>query len=227
MQPVFSQPYTQSTQPLVSLSPDGKRVAVTTQAGRQSAVSVWTLATHTAIVVHPSQPGEITSLAWSSDNSELATASDNGEMRIIDLWSVTRGTSIADPMTVPYVPVPFRVLNMAWSSDNVHLAYALDDGEVRVWDRRSYNHLLFHSTADQSASANITWSALVAWSPDGKHVATTTQHGLIQIWDATTGDLLSTYQGHHQQVNALSWSADGKHISSASADGLVLVWKAS
>jgi WD40 repeat protein len=226
MQPIFSQPYTQSTQPLVSLSPDGKRVAVTTPAGRQSAVSVWTLATQTAIVVHPSQPGEITSLAWSSDNSELATASDNGEMRIIDLWSVTRGTSIADPMTVPYVPVPFRVLNMAWSSDNVHLAYALDDGEVRVWDRRSYNHLLFHSTTDQSSAATANWSAVVAWSPDGKHVATTTQHGIVQIWDATTGDLLTTYQGHHQQINALSWSSDGKHISSASIDGLVLVWKA-
>jgi WD40 repeat protein len=226
MQPVFSQPYTQSTLPLVSLSPDGKRVAVTTPAGRQSAVSVWTLATHTAIVVHPSQPGEITSLAWSSDNSELATASDNGEMRIIDLWSVTRGTSIADPMTVPYVPVPFRVLNMAWSSDNVHLAYALDDGEVRVWDRRSYNHLLFHSTTDQSSTATANWSAVVAWSPDGRHVATTTQHGIVQIWDATTGDLLTTYQGHHQQIKALSWSSDGKHISSASIDGLVLVWKA-
>jgi WD40 repeat protein len=226
MQPVFSQSYTQPIQPLVSLSPDGKRVAVTTPAGRQSAVSVWTLATHTAIVLHPSQPGEITSLAWSSDNSELATASDNGEMRIIDLWSVTRGTSIADPMTVPYVPVPFRVLNMAWSSDNVHLAYALDDGEVRVWDRRSYNHLLFHSTIDQSSAATANWSAVVAWSPDGKHVATTTQHGIVQIWDATTGDLLTTYQGHHQQINALSWSSDGKQISSASIDGLVLVWKA-
>jgi hypothetical protein len=227
MQPVFSQPYTQSILPLVSLSPDGKRMAVTTPAGRQSAVSVWTLATHTGLVFHPSQPGEITSLAWSSDNSELATASDNGEMRIIDLWSVTRGTSIADPMTVPYVPVPFRVLNMAWSSDNVHLAYALDDGEVRVWDRRSYNHLLFHSTADQSSAANANWSAVVAWSPDGKRVATTTQHGIVQIWDATTGDLLSTYQGHHQQIKALSWSSDGKYISSASADGLILVWKAS
>jgi WD40 repeat protein len=115
---------------------------------------------------------------------------------------------------------------MAWSSDNIHLAYALDDGEVRVWDRRSYNHLLFHSAADQAAPSNATWSAVVAWSPDGKHVATTTQHGIIQIWNAATGDLLSTYQGHHQQINALSWSSDGKQISSASTDGLVLVWKA-
>jgi COMPASS component SWD3 len=57
-------------------------------------------------------------------------------------------------------------------------------------------------------------------------VATTTQHGIVQIWDATTGDLLTTYQGHHQQIKALSWSSDGKHISSASIDGLVLVWKA-
>ncbi len=227
MQPMFSLPSAHSASPLVSLSPDGKRIAIATQTGHRDAITVWTLATHASIVVHPSQPGEITSLAWSSDNAELAAASDNGEMRTIDLWNVMRGTSIADPLAVPYVPVPFRVLNMAWSSDNVHLAYALDDGEVRVWDRRSYNHLLFHSTSDQSAPSNATWSAVVAWSPDGKHVATTTQHGLIQIWDATTGDLLSTYQGHHQQINALSWSSDGKRISSASADGLVLVWNVS
>jgi HEAT repeat protein len=227
IQPVLTLHSTPSA--LVAWSPDGKRVAITTQASGQSAVMVWTLATHSSLVVHPSQSGEITSLAWASDNTELAAASDNGEMRNIDIWSTTQGIPVAHTMPVPFVPVPFRVLNMAWSSDGIHLAYALDDGEVRVWDRGTYNHLLLHSTTtDQSSSLSstgATWSPVIAWSPDGKRVATTTSRGAIQVWDATTGDLLLTYQDHHQQINALTWSADGSRIASAGVDGLVLVWK--
>lgn len=229
MQPALSLHYAPSALPLVAWSSGGKRAAITTQTDGQSTVTVWTLATHSSIVVHPSQSGEITSLAWTSDNTELAAASDNGELRNIDIWSTTQGMPIAHTMPVPYVPVPFRVLNMAWSSDGIHLAYALDDGEVRVWDRGTYNHLLLHSTTtDQSASSSstgTTWSPVIAWSPDGKRVATTTSRGAIQVWDATTGDLLQTYQGHHQQINALTWSADGSRIASAGMDGLMLVWK--
>jgi WD40 repeat protein len=229
MPPVLTLHAASSVLPLVAWSPDGKRVAITTQAGGKSAVMVWTLATHSSRMLHPSQSGAITSLAWTGDNTELAAASDNGEMRNIDIWSTAQSSPVANPMPVPYVPVPFRVLNMAWSSDGIHLAYALDDGEVRVWDRGTYNHLLLQAaTSDQSVGASSTgtnWSAVIAWSPDGKRVAATTQSGAIQIWDAMTGDLLLTYRGHHQQIDALTWSADGSRIASAGVDGLMLVWK--
>src|SRR5581483_10529927 len=81
MQPFLSLRYGSSIQPLVSWSPDGRRVAYTTPMSNQGTVSVWTLAMRTSIIVHPSRPGTVTSVAWSSSNTELATASDDGVLR--------------------------------------------------------------------------------------------------------------------------------------------------
>lgn len=60
----------------------------------------------------------------------------------------------------------------------------------------------------------------LAWSPDGTRLAIANSGNMgevFQVWDATTGKLVSTYNGQFASACCLAWSPDGKRIVSAGA----------
>ncbi|WP_105968794.1 nSTAND1 domain-containing NTPase [Streptomyces geranii] len=158
---------------------------------------------------------DINAVAWSPDGTRLATASDDGTIRI---W---HGDERPPPRTGPTVLAPdgtnSRVQTVTWSPDGNHLASGARDGTVTVWDAATgtaLGTLTGHGDAVQA----------VAWSPDGRRVATASSDHTVRIWDPTALVELTLLTGHERQVRDLAWSPDGERVASASDDGTVRVW---
>lgn len=163
-------------------SPDGKRLAASTQ----GKIWLWDLATgsYTPIFVAPLPGEKIRALAWSPNGRYLAVGSDL--IRVIEpasgrpLWSYSPD--------YPYLPVPgqpTQTTALAWSPDGNRLAMA-----TQHFDRRCFvNVWNVHSTAPGNSFPDASCSngvSSLSWSSDSRYVASTDGQN-IQAWDAQSG----------------------------------------
>lgn len=47
---------------------------------------------------------------------------------------------------------------------------------------------------------------------------------LVKIWDAYTGEILKTFESHHEGINDVAWSSEGDFLASASDDKSIILW---
>ena len=68
----------------------------------------------------------------------------------------------------------------------------------------------------------------MAFSPNGHILASAglSRSANLQLWDATTGRLLTTLDGHADQVRSLAFSPDGTRLASAGSDRTIRLWDA-
>jgi WD40 repeat protein len=67
----------------------------------------------------------------------------------------------------------------------------------------------------------------VAFSPDSNALASGSDDGTVRVWDVTTGDLLTTLEGHTDIVWSVAFNpVDGRVLASGSRDGTVRLWAA-
>ena len=71
---------------MICLSPDGSRLAVSSESER--GLDIWDLKTGTRLYSLPEEAGTVYWLAWSSDSRRVAIARDNGKIAIWDLNTV-------------------------------------------------------------------------------------------------------------------------------------------
>jgi WD40 repeat protein len=64
----------------------------------------------------------------------------------------------------------------------------------------------------------------VAITPDGKQIVSASRDKSIKIWDAKTGDLLKILKGHLEGVTCVLITPNGKQIISGGSDRLIRVW---
>ncbi|MBO0778074.1 MAG: serine/threonine protein kinase [Ktedonobacteraceae bacterium] len=156
--------------------------------------------------------GEANALAWSSNSKRIVTAETNGYVRI---WSLDGDKQHADYT----LQGSGEQLSVDWSKKTQRIVIGAEQ-QVALWDVNT-NSKAFSQTYDRFA-------APVAWSPDGEYVASVSSNVAsytIQIWHASTGQVVSTCEGHSDLVSALAWSPDGKVLASASSDKTVRLWQ--
>jgi serine/threonine protein kinase len=113
----------------------------------------------------------VRTLAWSPNNTQLASGGEDNTVRI---WALTGGNT----PTVIYRQHSGTVLAVAWSPDGQKIASASADGTVHIWKASDGSDLYVYK-GHNGNEVNT-----VAWSADGKYLASGSADKTVQIWSA-------------------------------------------
>ena len=153
----------------------------------------------------------VTSVVFSHDSRQLASASDDSTVKI---WDAATGECLqtleghSDSVT-----------SVAFSHDSRQLASASDDRTVKIWDAATGECL-------QTLEGHSDWVTSVAFSHDSRQLASASGDRTVKIWDAATGECLQTLEGHSDSVRSVVFSHDSRQLASASDDRTVKIWDA-
>merc|ERR1712096_179770 len=167
-------------------------------------------------------PAPIKSVTYSPDGTTLASASDDGSIK---LWDAVTGQELQQsPLSGHNGPIS----SVAYSPDGTTLASASFDGTIKLWDAATGQEL---QQSPLSGHSDIVFS--VTYSPDGTTLASasfsvlakqalkanfhdpndptkvTTSLSNIQLWDVDSGSLRETLSGHTAPIKSVAYSPDG------------------
>lgn len=186
----------------VSFSPDGQRLATTTDDGT---VQLWNLFGQ-QLAEWKGHQGKVYEVWFSPDGQRLATAGRDGTAK---LWNLAG-------QQLDQFDGHRWVLSVSFSPDGQHLATAGVDGTVRLWNL---------STQQQIAQFNChhlgVWS--VSFNADGQLIATAGVDGTARLWNLS-GQQIAQFNGHQGQVWRVSFSPGGRRIATAGEDGTARLW---
>lgn len=157
--------------------------------------------------------GEVTALAWCPAAAMIASASEDGTVRV---WDARTGVTCLVERQACVV-----VRTLSWSPDGCFLAIGCDDNSIRVLDMlKPYSAVSYYGHARGRYGIDA-----LAWSPDGCRMASAGDDASVQIWDVHSGQHLLTYDGHREQwALVAAWSPDGRWLASGGDD--IHVWNA-
>lgn len=148
----------------------------------------------------------ILSLAFSPDGQRVASASEDGSLK---LWSFA-----GEPLlTFPLYGSAMTAVDFHPQGDR--LVSGSRQGEVLLW--QSDGQLL------QTLAGHHGGITDVQFSPDGQHLASSSHDNSVRLW-SDQGKLAKVLMGHEDQVTQIQFSLDGQQLASASLDDSVKLW---
>jgi WD40 repeat protein/basic membrane lipoprotein Med (substrate-binding protein (PBP1-ABC) superfamily) len=162
-----------------------------------------------------SHTNRVNAVAYSPDGLRLASASDDGTVKI---WKIEPSGEIREEWSIITQANRGRH-GLAFSPDGKHLATASGFGIVGIWDVLTGQEFLI-------LKGHSDWISAVAFSPDGRRLVTGSEDRTAIVWDAVTAQPLATLSGHSDQVTDAAFNQDGSRLVSASLDGTARIWDA-
>ncbi|MDI1446374.1 protein kinase [Polyangium sp. 6x1] len=174
-----------------------------------SELARWALQSGPARVVL-THPALVMSAAYSPDGKRIATASEDGIVRV---WNADgRG----EPLLLRGQEA---VQSVAWSPDGRRIAGASWDKTVRIWNSDGAGRPMIFSGHEDAVRS-------VAWSPDGSRLVSASRDKTARIWRSDgTGEPV-ILRGHEQGLRSAAFSPDGARVVTASEDKTARVWNA-
>ncbi len=171
---------------------------------------------HSEVRLLPGHTQRVNSVVYSPDGQRMATASDDGTVRIWragtdELVSILRGHTGC-------------VNEVQFDPSGTWLATASCDRTAKRWDLTSGSEL---ATYPHDSPVFC-----LAISPDGSTLATGTGDGmlgttlpdLVTTWDVATGQRNWQLLGHASDIMSAAYSPDGATLATGSSDGTVREW---
>ncbi len=156
-----------------------------------------------------SQP--VVSALWSTDGTQILTASRDGTARI---WNAR-----TDEQPKLFAAHKEALTGAWWSPNERRIVTTSLDNTARVWDVETGEQKFV--LQDHTGAVNQ-----AAWSPDGKHIVTVSSDSTAIMWDAETGKRLRRYVGHAAPVRRIVFEPRGNRFATGGDDGVVCVWTA-
>ena len=148
------------------------------------------------------QYGDVRGVAFSPDNSLLASAATDKKAR---LWLMPAGTFSRS------LHHSNKVNSVDFSPDGTLLATACADGMARLWN----------VSAGTVARVINGGGTTARFSADGRLLLTVNEAGAIQVWRVADGALLQTYPD--TAAWALAVAPNGKYFAYGTASGVVVL----
>ncbi|MGE5465049.1 MAG: TIR domain-containing protein, partial [Syntrophothermus sp.] len=169
-------------------------------------ITFWNLRAKGDSITPSDHKGGAVAIAFSRDNSKVATAGNDNRVVIISPKERKQLLQILTQSTVR---------DLAFSPDGSWLFTGADDHRARVWDVENGKELL--SMSHDGAVSKV------AVSPNGQWLATTSEDRTTRIWDRTTGSQIFQIPLRDSGA-AVAFSSDGRYLVSADKSGAINIW---
>jgi WD40 repeat protein len=152
--------------------------------------------------------GGVVALYFIEEGELLATASDDGTVRI---WDVVTGEE--------HYRIEFgsSITSLQYNEATDRLAAASIDGSAGIWDAATGDNLVF---VVHEAEINA-----IDFRPDGQQLVTGSMDGTAKLWDALTGELVRTWEAG-AEVLSLAYSPDGTRVVVSDRNGQLSILNA-
>jgi WD40 repeat protein/serine/threonine protein kinase len=230
-----------------ALSPDGSQIATTDDTSAQ----IWDAHTYQRLWVL-AHGDVVYGVVYSTDGARLATAANDGRVRI---WDAASGGLVRELQHEGTRP---RYYIVVFSPDGSRVAAIDASGEVTdVWDvatgalLTSVHHLAAEISSlvfsgdgawlatsggnDAYVLDTHTWSQALriegpvrslSFDPHGPRLAVGTAGGDSAIWDIPSGHRVHHLRESGESVDCIAWSPNGQLVATASSDGTEQVFSA-
>ncbi|WP_339326159.1 WD40 repeat domain-containing protein [Streptomyces avermitilis] len=126
---------------------------------------------------------DVTAVAWSREGTHLATASDDGTVRVLEVGGGHPDTA-RDPVVLTRDGV--RIRCVAWSPEGHRVAGGAHDGRVTVWDVATRAVLAELAEHDEPVDG-------LEWEPEDGTLRGTDVRGTTHSWDGGTYTRLNAF----------------------------------
>ncbi|MYK94621.1 hypothetical protein F4009_11620, partial [Candidatus Poribacteria bacterium] len=164
---------------------------------------------------------EVTVLMFSPDGKKLVSGTMGGK---VQMWDAETGAELA----------PFFAgqeandqeghggLNVRYEDRITALAFSSNGRLLAVGSQQKIR--LLGSSKQPRLKDVPYWTQSLAFSPDDTVLVAGLINGRIELFDMTTGEKITTLNGHAQSVETLAFSPDAKTLVSTGQDGTILLW---